>query len=174
MKNYRWPKAYQILIKKALKSLDRIIVFNASEQEELERFCGGLRSIVIANGIEKISSKNIKPLESFKNKHIDQSKKVLFVGAVNKLKGVEDLIQIAHELSEKESINVKFIFAGPIHSDVTVDEAPDNTIFFGPNYTEPVSRYISAGRHADSTFILRRYAHGNIRSHGKFFACYHD
>jgi len=107
-------RAGQKFIRTALRLSDGLIAVSRESARQLCDLTGSAANIsVIANAIDTSVFDNRDALAAAKNKSDDRTIRLLFVGAVGKLKGERDLIQALALLRRaKANLNIKVSFLG--------------------------------------------------------------
>lgn len=118
----------RLLFKKLCKNADSIVVLNKSSEEYIKKTTG-LSSRIIANFIN-FKVENNKKINS-------QIKKILYVGHVTKLKGCNDILEVAKKKPENE-----FILIGNISNEIDTMNKSQNVKLLGEVNKELVLEYM--------------------------------
>ena len=148
MRTQQWPSAYQRLVKQALLAATRVIALDELEQEALRSFAPGVRTCVIANGVDL-------------GQHVSAPasggpRRILFVGALNARKGIGDLLAVAASREFAAKADVEFVLVGELSSEIDAAALPGNVRLTGPLPPERLPELYSGA----SVFVLPSYSEG--------------
>ena len=131
-----------------------LVALTEVEKEQFRRLVGSDATVkMIPNGIDLTEYSHLPPKGMFKREyHLKADDKIiLFLGRINKIKGVDFLIESFSQL-RKEIPNVKLVITGPddgyleqAQEIITKKNINESTIFTGPLYGEKkLEAYIDA------------------------------
>jgi len=150
MQKHQWPMPYKWLVKQAMLAADCVIALDCMEEEAMHSFAPGVKTCVIPNGVDT-GPNVLAPATSGPG-----PTRILYVGALNARKGVEDLVAVAkaHEFSSNK--DVEFMLVGEITSEIDLASLPGNVLLTGPLPPERLPEIYSKA----AVFVLPSYSEG--------------
>ena len=131
-----------LLLKKPFSKLDGLIAVSESAKKQVEKFFPGKYKI-IANGIDKERFSKAQPFEKFNDNKIN----ILFVGRLEKRKGLKYLLQAFADLRWIFPNKLRLIVVGPgkidslCHQILSERDMRKDVIFVGTVKEEDLPRY---------------------------------
>ncbi|HWR04516.1 MAG TPA: glycosyltransferase family 4 protein [Humidesulfovibrio sp.] len=148
MRTQRWPWGYQRLVRQALLAATRVIALDELEQEALRSFAPGVRTCVIPNGVD-LGPQAPAPA-------CGGPRRILFVGALNARKGIQDLVAVAGSRAFAARADVEFLLVGESTPDITPATLPGNVRLTGPLPPEQLPGLYAGA----AVFVLPSYSEG--------------
>lgn len=148
-------KVYDLLLgNKILKNAFMNIALNSMESEQYQNIGVDSKKVcILPNGIDVSKYESLPPKGIFKSKYgiNDDEKIVLFLGRINRIKGIDTLVDAFENLS-KQLLDVRLVIAGPDNgflsslkkqiSDLKIEK---HVLFTGPLYEQDkLEAYVDA------------------------------
>lgn len=131
------------VFKKICNIAERVLVLNIDSQKYVSSLTD-IKTIVVPNFIEE-------ELVADSHKINKKINKIVFVGHVQKTKGVFEILEVARQL-----INIEFILIGPVSDEIKKEELPQNFVLTGAKPQSDIPKYL---READ-VFLFPSYTEG--------------
>jgi len=111
LRNHMLHVAHNTIAGRVFKAADKVIALNRFERQHYIRFGVDIRKIaIIPNGI--LLSEFKQPHYDFRQRHGIEGPMILFVGRLNKIKGLDTLVQAFHLLKRQNFQDAKLVIIG--------------------------------------------------------------